>query len=490
MLMSKASIGAALATAVALAGMLTVADRVAGVAHAFGGSSLETARELSHAFSEVAERIRPSVVNVSTTRKVRSPLRHLPDGLQSPFRDFFGDEFFDHFFGPRGRDDGEFFQRGVGTGVIVSSDGYIVTNHHVVAEADEVKVKLADERSFTAEVIGTDPKTDIAVLKIDADGLKAARLGDSDKLRVGELVIASGNPFGLNATVTAGIVSATGRANVGIADYEDFIQTDAAINPGNSGGPLVNLEAEVVGINTAIFSRSGGYMGIGFAIPSNMVKSIMASLIEEGRVVRGWLGIVIQNLDEGLAQSFGYDSTDGVLVGDVRKDGPADKAGLKPGDIIVRYNGKDVKSTDKLRSMVAETRPGTRVPVEVFRDGRTKKLTVEIGELEDAEAEASGREVLPKLDLGMSVRTLTPELARRLDLEPDTRGVVVTAVKPFGPAAEAGIRVNDVIVRVQDEAIENVDDFRAALRRYRREGGVRLVLRTGDVQRFAYLKLE
>jgi serine protease Do len=422
---------------------------------------------------------------------MKSPMGNLPEGFRgSPFEQF-GQDFFEHFFGQGGPGGGEgFLQQGMGTGVIVSDQGYIVTNTHVVEGADEVKVKLVDDRELIAKVVGTDPKTDVAVLKIEASNLQAAALGDSDELRVGELVIASGNPFGLNATITAGIVSAKGRANVGIADYEDFIQTDAAINPGNSGGPLVNLDGEVVGINTAIFSRSGGYMGIGFAIPVNMVKSIMASLIEDGRVIRGWLGIAIQNLDKGLAKSFDYDSTEGVLVGDVTAGSPAAKAGMKPGDIIVAYNGSPVGKADKLRSRVAETRPGSEATVEVFRDGRRKQLDVEIGELPADEQVASAPEEAAKLDIGMSVQTLRPDIARQLGYEDGTRGVVVTAVDPFGPAAKAGIRVQDVITQVQDKSVKNADEFRAAIRKHEGQGGVRLVVKNGEMQRFAYLELD
>jgi serine protease Do len=469
---------------------------------AFGLGGNHAAAELSDAFSSVAERIGPSVVNISSTKKMKSPFGG-GDLRGTPF-EFFGDQFFDHFFGPqgpgggrgRGRGDGggeDFLQQGLGTGVVVSTDGYIVTNTHVVEGADEVKVKLVDDREFTAKVVGTDPKTDVAVVKIEASGLQAAVLGDSDALKVGQLVIASGNPFGLNATITAGIVSATGRANVGIADYEDFIQTDAAINPGNSGGPLVNLDGEVVGINTAIFSRSGGYMGIGFAIPSNMVKSIMTSLIKEGRVIRGWLGIAIQNLDEGLAKSFGYDSTDGVLVGDVTADSPAATAGLKSGDIIISYNGTSVRKADRLRSMVADTAPGSRATLEVFRDGRRKELDLKIGEMpaeQGEEAAASQEEEAPKLDVGMTVRTLTPDIARELGYKGGMRGVVVTDVDPMGPAAKIGIRPKDVITKVQDQRVDNADDFNAALRKYKDQGGVRLTVKNGEMQRFAYLELK
>jgi serine protease Do len=454
---------------------------------ASGGHDYGTAGELSDAFARVAERIGPSVVNISSERKVKAP--DDADG-GNPLRQFFGDDFFQHFSGPHGYGGEGYLQEGLGTGVIVSNAGHIVTNAHVVEGADEVKVKLVDEREFTAKVVGVDTKTDIAVVKIDADGLKPAVLGDSDKLRVGDLVVASGNPFGLSATITTGIVSAKGRANVGIADYEDFIQTDAAINPGNSGGPLVDLEGEVVGINTAIFSRSGGYMGIGFAIPVNMVKTIMTSLIEEGHVTRGWLGIAIQSLDEGLAKSFNYDSTDGVLVGDVTKDSPAGDGGMKTGDIIVAYNGTPVAKADKLRSEVAATAPGSRVTISVFRNGKRKQLKVKVGEQSTKEAESFSGGTAPKLDIGLEVRTLTPELAHELGYDEGTHGVVVTGVDPFGPAAKTGIRPKDVIVQVQDRRIDDVDDFRDELGKHKGEDGVRMVVKRGDAQHFAYLQLK
>ena len=449
---------------------------------AFGSRRLETARELSAAYTEVAATIAPSVVNISSRRKVEAsePLRRIPDQL----RDFFGPDFFDHFFSPPGPGGG--LLQGLGAGVIVSEDGYIVTNEHVVREADEVTVKLSDEREFTASVVGTDSKTDLAVLKIEAEGLNPARIGDSDALEIGELVVASGSPFGLTATVTAGIVSAKGRAHVGISDYEDFIQTDAAINPGNSGGPLVNLEGEVVGINTAIFTRTGGYMGIGFAIPSNMVKSVMRSLIDEGHVVRGWLGVAIQPLNDKLAKSFGYDSSDGVLVGDVTEDSPAANAGIEAGDIILSYDGRDVDEIGKLRSVVAATRPGARVPVKIFRDGETRRVEVEIGELEGEAADEREYGVTSP-NLGMSLRTLTPELARERGVEEES-GALVVGVDALGAASKAGIRINDVIIRVGDVPVTSVDDLRRAVDAERTADGVRLTVVTRGVRRFVYVE--
>ena len=448
-------------------------------------SRLSAATDLSDAFANVAEVIRPSVVQISSVKKI-TPKRRLGIGPfeDNPFREFFGDRFFERIL-PMPR---EYIQRGLGTGVIVSDDGYVLTNNHVVGDADEVSVKLSDNRVFKARVVGTDRKTDLAVLKIDADNLHPARLGDSDRLRVGDWVVAAGNPFGLTASITAGIVSAKGRANVGIADYEDFIQTDAAINPGNSGGPLVNLHGEVIGINTAIFTKSGGYMGIGFAIPINMAKSVMNSLIKEGRVVRGFLGVQIQNLDEGLAKSFGYDGTDGALVADVVPGGPADKAGLKPGDIIVQFNGHKVKDNNDLRARVAATRPGTETTLEIIREGKRIEKRVKIGELESKVA-AAGGETAPA-DLGLTVRTLTPEIARQLGSSDYTQGVVVTNVEPLSPAEQAGLRVRDIIVSVQGHPIHNVTEFREQMAQYDIKTGVRLGVVTDSVRHYVFLRSE
>ncbi|RME41687.1 MAG: PDZ domain-containing protein, partial [Planctomycetota bacterium] len=295
-----------------------------------------------------------------------------------------------------------------------------------------------------------------------------------------------GNPFGLSNTLTAGIVSAKGRSHVGIVDYEDFIQTDAAINPGNSGGPLVDLSGRVVGINTAIFTRSGGYMGIGFAIPINMAKSVMDSLIKKGRVIRGWLGVLIQPLDEGLARSFGYEGKDGVLVGDVTPDSPAEKGGMKEGDIIIRYEGKPVPDVKTLRAMVADTQPGTKAQIEVFRDGKKRTLYVKIGELPEQGAIARGS--ADEENLGMTLQTLTPELAQRLGYDADLEGVLVTDVDPLGVAARAGIRPRDVILKVQGKSVDSVRAFRRELSRHDLRKGVRLRIQSGENQHFVFLR--
>jgi serine protease Do len=449
----------------------------------------EMADQLSAAFEKVAEVVRPSVVSITSVRRAQATTN--PFG-GSPFGDSpFGD-FFDRFLGPQGPGGGQgFLQQGLGTGFVLTRDGYIVTNHHVVANAEELEVRSFDDRTYRAEVVGTDASTDVAVLKIDTDGkgLEPVVLGSSGDLRVGQWVVAVGSPFGLSSTITAGIVSAKGRSGVGISDYEDFIQTDAAINPGNSGGPLVNLHGEVVGINTAIFSRSGGYMGIGFAIPVDLARNIVDSLVETGRVVRGFLGVGIQDLTQELAQSFGYDSTQGALIGDVTENSPAGRAGLKQGDIIVRFDGKEIEDVAELRLMVAATKPGTEADVVVFRNGKRRTLEVEIGELETEDAPIVGEESSPDR-LGMSLHTLTPEIARSLGVDEGVRGAVITEVEPLSAAARAGLRPRDVIVAVGDEPVRDTGDLQQLLADADLEEGVRLRVMTGNMQRFVFLRSE
>jgi serine protease Do len=447
---------------------------------------LRHAQDLSAAFQEVVKSVRPSVVSIrSTTRVAAAPGPRIQPPLpRGPLPGPFGDDFIERFFGeqmPR-----DFVQRGLGTGVIVSADGHIVTNNHVVGQANEIRVTLSDDRTFDARVIGRDEKTDLAVLKIEASGLLPAQLGDSDAINVGEWVLAIGSPFGLSYTVTAGIVSAKGRANVGITDYEDFIQTDAAINPGNSGGPLVNLNGEVVGINTAIFSRSGGYQGIGFAIPAAMVRQVMDSIIRDGKVVRGWLGVVIQELNEGLAQSFAYNGTNGALIGDVSPGGPAARAGIEAGDIVTKFDGREITGINQFRNLVAATAPGRRVPVEVFRDGQLKELTVEVGELRGDQMLAGGG--APAGDLGLTVAPLTPARAQELGISAGVEGVVVTGIEPGGLAESAGVQSGDVIVSVGGEQVTTPGEFNAALARHDLAQGVRLSLLSEGTRRFVWLQ--
>lgn len=440
------------------------------------------ATELSRAFEEVADKITPSVVNISATKKAKKSEQVRRD----PFYEFFKDQFGDEFMSPYQNPD-QFAQQGMGTGVVIDSDGHILTNNHVAGDADELTVTMHNGKSYKAKLIGSDPRSDLAVIKIKARDLVPAQLGNSDELRIGEWVIACGNPFGLDNTITAGIVSAKGRSVMGGTQYEDFIQTDAAINPGNSGGPLVNLKGEVVGINTAIFSRNGGYMGIGFAIPSNMAKQIVSSLIKKGKVVRGWLGIGIQNLTEELAESFNYADTDGALVGYVEPGGPADKAGIKQGDIVISLNGERKKNLNILRNSIAAVEPGSKVKVEVIRDGETKEFTVKVGELPNSDREKPTSQEEETSDLGLVVQSLTPETARRLGSE-RKNGVIVSRVFPGSPAESSGIQPRDIIVSVNGKVIEDAQDFEDVISRANLKKGVRLVVETQGMERFVFLR--
>jgi len=378
-------------------------------------------------FADIVKKETPAVVNISTKRKVkaRGP-RHPND----QFREFFGDDFFERFFGPN-MPQKEYEKQSLGSGFIISKDGFILTNNHVVENADEIIVRLSNEREFNAEIVGTDPKTDVALIKIkDHDDLPVVNLGNSDDMEVGEWVIAIGNPFGVGQTVTAGIVSAKGRA-IGAGPYDDFIQTDASINPGNSGGPLFNMNGEVVGINSAIYSTSGGSVGIGFAIPINLVKGFLPELKEEGKVTRGWLGVMIQSLTPELAESFGLPSDDGALVSNVIENSPAEKGGIKQGDVIIEFNGEKIGKVKELPTVVASTPPGENVNVKVVREGKELSLAVKIDRLVE-EPEESGESKIK--NLGMSVQSITPEIARKLGLETKD-GVLVSMVERGGPAA-------------------------------------------------------
>jgi serine protease Do len=412
----------------------------------------------SNGFPAVAKATMPAVVNISTSRVVKNQGGPAGPFMDDPmFRQFFGEEFHKRFQVPRERRESS-----LGSGVIVSADGYIVTNAHVVDKADEIKVLLADKREFTGKVVGSDSKSDIAVVKISAKELPTIGWGDSDKLEVGEYALAIGNPFGLNSTITLGIVSAVGRANMGIEQYENFIQTDAAINPGNSGGALVNTRGELIGINTAIFSRSGGNMGIGFAIPSNMAKSVMDSLVKHGKVVRGYLGVSIQDVSPKIAKQFGLDQAQGALVSEVVTGSPAEKSGLQSGDVITRFDGKAIESSSMLRNRVAETEVGKSVELEVLRDKKPVKLNIKVAE-QPKDMTASGESVKSEgkstVLAGFEVQALTPDISSQLNLPRGTQGVVVSAVESGSPAEEAGIQRGDVIVELNRKPVRNTDDF-------------------------------
>ncbi len=457
-------------------------------AASFDSGSYQRAQDLSAAFRQAARVIGPSVVSITTETHVGyvqagpGMVPQIPEELRRFFGDEFG-RFFDIPVPPRGG-----VQVGFGSGVIVSKDGYILTNNHVVADVDRITVKTWDESEYTAEVVGRDPKTDVAVLKINADNLQPARLGDSDQVQVGDWVLAIGGPFGLEHTVTAGIISAKGRSTIGLADYENFIQTDAAINPGNSGGPLVNLRGEVIGINTAIASRTGSYAGIGFAIPINMARRIMDSLIQHGRVERGYLGAVIQDLSKDLARSFGYDGPYGVLIADVAKDGPAEKAGLRPGDIVVKYNGKPMRHASELRNAVASTPPDTVAELEIFRDGQVRTVKVKIGLLDEKVIVSQNGQASSSTDLGLTVRTLTPQIAEQLGYDADQKGVVVVEIDPTGLAAAAGLRPGDIIVSVNGQPVVDATSFRKALRQADLQKGIRMQVKSQGYSRFVFLK--
>lgn len=465
---------------------------------------LSHAKDLSEAFNFVAETLRPSVVSISSVKHMRprgaaaerrrqGATPQLPPGIPEEFRRFFGDDLFDRFGQlPDSMPD----QTGLGSGVVVSADGYVLTNNHVVRDADEVNVTLFDDRVLQAKIVGVDDKTDLAVLKIEAKDLTPAKLGNSDEMKVGQWVLAIGSPFGLDQTVTAGIISAKGRVTgiIGNDGYEDFLQTDAAINPGNSGGPLVNMQGEVIGVNTAIASRGGlggiGNVGVGFAIPSNMAQNIMHSIITTGKVVRGFLGAGIQPLDENLARSFEYKNRHGVLVAEVVPDSPAQKAGLREGDIVTELNGRPVETTSQLRNGIAALAPKSKATLGVFRGGKTQKVEVTVGEKKATETAAieESEPAETSSELGLTVEPLTPDLAERVGHKYGTDGVIVTEVAPGSIANRALIQPGDVIVSIGAKPIKNTNDYRAATEKLGLKAGVRIqVMREGS-KRFVFLK--
>ncbi len=438
--------------------------------------------ETSKAFSEIVTAVSPTVVNISTTKVVK---RDQGPFFDDPFYDFFNP--FHDFNAPR-----KWKEKSLGSGVIVSADGYIITNNHVVDKSDEIKVTLIDRRTFKGAIVGADPKTDVAILKIDADNLLPLTWGDSDKLQVGEFVLAIGSPYGLNNTVTMGIISAVGRANVGIADYEDFIQTDAAINPGNSGGPLVNIRGELIGINTAIFSRTGGYQGIGFAVPSNMVRLIMDQLIQQGKVTRGWVGVTIQELTPELASEFGLKRSNGALVSDVAKDSPAAKAGVLRGDIILEFNGKEVKDVSSLRNMVAQSKSGTEISMKILRSGKEFTVKIIIKELPREVAEVTTeqipREAESTILAGLTVMDLSKEIIRQLGFNKGERGVVVVRVEPGSPADEAEIKKGDIIKEIDKREIGNLNDYTRISSNIKRNSSVLLFINRSGKKFYVILK--
>ncbi len=430
-------------------------------------------------FSELVKNASPSVVNINVVKVVKSGgMPPLPFGPDDPFRDFF-----ERFFG--GQLPKEFKQRGLGTGFIIDREGYILTNNHVVEQAEELIVKLADGKEHKARIIGRDPKTDLALIKIEPKtALVPLSLGDSEKLQVGDWVVAIGNPFGLGNTVTAGIVSAKYR-QIGAGPYDNFIQTDASINPGNSGGPLLNASGEVVGINSAIFSQTGGSIGIGFAIPVNMARNLLPQL-KKGKVVRGWLGVTIQKITPGLEEKLGLKDDKGALVSDVNSGSPADKGGIKRGDVIISFDGNEIKESGDLPYMVASTPIGKTVIVEVIRNNKKKNIQVKIEELKEEEEKTEISEAKPRL--GLVVQEITPELADRMGLA-ERQGIVVVQVESNSPAEEAGVTPGDIILEVDQVPLKNMAEFKKKISTYKPGDTILFLVKRGESSSYLTLKL-
>src|SRR5215472_1390537 len=430
-------------------------------------------------FATLAKRVGPSVVNVSTTQ-VRKAAADTPSPFDS---DDPMSQFWQRFFGGRMPRGGSQRQTGLGSGFLIDRNGTILTNYHVVDGAQKISVTLSDGKTYDAKVIGKDQKTDIAVVKIDAgQDLPAVTLGDSDRLEVGEWVMAIGNPFGLDHTVTSGIVSAKGR-HIGAGPYDDFIQTDASINPGNSGGPLINLRGEVIGINTAIFSGSGGNIGIGFAIPTNLVKELLPQLKDKGKVVRGFVGVTIQKVTPDLADSLGMKQAGGALVADVNKGGAADRAGIKTGDVIVEFDRKEIKDSGDLPLQVARTAPGKTVQIKVLRNSKEMTLPLAVGEVKETKEIVTSAEG----NLGLTVQPVTPEIAESLGLD-KTEGIVITAVEPGSPGDDAGLQQGDVISAINQRPVRTVSDYERAISEAGKDKSLLFLVKRGQGSLFLALK--
>jgi Do/DeqQ family serine protease len=444
-------------------------------------------RVVTQGFADVVAKVTPAVVTIRTERAASPQMTQLPQFPEGfPFGDLFGQRNT-----PRGRQMPAPTQRGLGSGVIVTADGYILTNHHVVEGASKIQVELSDRRVMEAKVIGNDPPSDLAVIKVDGTNLPVVAIGDSNAMRVGDLVLAVGNPLGVGQTVTMGIVSAKGRATgLGNGSYEDFLQTDAPINQGNSGGALVNTAGELVGINSQILSPSGGNIGIGFAVPSLMAKNVMDQLVVNGRVNRGLLGVTVQGVTGDLAAGLGLDKAEGAIVSNVTPNGAAAKAGIKQGDVILSYQGRPVVDTNAFRNEIAATKPGTTVTLKVMRDGKTIEVKPTLDEMTAARGGSrsiDGEREGPAARYGMTVEPLTPELAAQLQLARNAKGVVITNVDPSGAAASAGLREGDVIQQVNGKSVDDADDVRDALYNNGGKPSVLLVAR-GDTTIFVPLR--
>jgi serine protease Do len=432
-------------------------------------------------FSELVKEARQSVVNISTVKTVQGrtlPFFGSPFGQDDPFHDFFEKFFKDQI--PK-----DYRQKSLGSGFIIDKEGYILTNNHVVEKTDEIRVILANENEFSAEIVGRDPKTDLALIRIDTDeSLTPLPLGDSEKLEVGDWVVAIGNPFGLGHTVTAGIVSAKFR-RIGAGSYDNFIQTDASINPGNSGGPLLNVKGEVIGINSAIYSRSGGSIGIGFAIPVNMAKDLLPQL-KEGKVVRGWLGVMIQRITPELAEKLKLESEKGALVADVTPEGPAQNAGIRRGDVIVAFDGKQIREMSELPFIVASTPVSKVVEVKVVRKGKERTFQVKLGKLDEQREGAPAEK--EKSRIGMTVEEITPRLARQLGLSEES-GLVVAQVESKSPAGEAGIREGDIILEIDQEPVKNFEEYRKRIARYKKDDMILFLVKREGATLYLTLRL-
>jgi serine protease Do len=449
-----------------------------------GGRAHAAALSSPGSFAQLVKAAQPSVVNISAEKVIKGQGRgpfffEGPFGSNDPFR-----EFFDRFF--RDRMPRDFKQKSLGSGFIIDKQGFILTNNHVVEKTDEIKVRLADDREFEAQIVGRDPKTDLALIRIKpAKDLVALPLGDSDALQVGDWVVAIGNPYGLGNTVTAGIVSAKYR-KIGAGSYDNFIQTDAPINPGNSGGPLLNTSGEVIGINSAIFTQTGGSVGIGFAIPINMAKDLLPQL-KKGKVVRGWLGVVIQKVTPELKEKLKLEHQKGALVADVAKGGPAEKAGIERGDVIVSFDGHEIEEMSDLPYLVASTPVGKKVKVEVVHKGQKKEFEVKIGQLQEEKASPAASETAP--DLGMVVEEISPELARNFGLS-ETTGLVVVEVEGNTPAAEAGFRQGDIILEMDQVRVPDLETFKRKIEAYKKGDTVLFLIKRGDATMYLTLKVQ
>jgi serine protease Do len=443
------------------------------------------AQMVAPGFTEVARAVTPAVVNITAARVARGHDSRIP---RNPMEEFFGSPFGDPD-GPRGHNGPQEPRGGgMGSGVIISPDGYLITNNHVVEGANELTVTLPDKREFKGKIVGTDPKTDLAVVKVDASGLPFTRWGDSSKLQVGEYVLAIGNPFGLNSTVTLGIVSALGRGRMGITQYEDFIQTDAAINPGNSGGALVNTAGELVGINTAIISQTGGYQGVGFAVPASMARPVLESLIATGKVVRGYLGVAIQDLTPDLSKSFGLKQAQGALVSSVAEDSPAERAGIKPGDVITAYQGKPVEDPATLQREVTRTPVGTKAAMKVIRDGRDMELTVTVGEQAERVKVAGADPSMENALAGLDVQSLNQQMARELGIAGKASGVVVVGVELGSLADRAGVAQGDVIREINRQPVKSVKDYEKVASSLKKDESALLLINRRGASLFVTVK--